>query len=352
MIQTIPLSVLEAFRLSADTAVVEPIGHGLINHTWKVNNKFIVQRVNDRVFNKPEAIADNIEKIGTYLQVHAHDYIFTYPIHNKSGTTLVYDPEFGYYRMFALIPDSHTMEVVPGADEAYEAAKQFASFTSQLQGFDVSSLSITIPNFHDLALRYHQLKEAIQTGNPERIRANEACITLIFSLVSIVETYHSIVSEGTIQKRVTHHDTKISNVLFNGSHKGICVIDLDTVMPGYFISDLGDMFRTYLSPVSEEETDCSTIGIRTDIYKAIVEGYLESMHQQLSAKELNYIFYAGKYMMYMQAIRFLTDYFNNDVYYSIRYEDHNLQRAINQLTLLQRFIEKEDDLKHYGISLG
>jgi thiamine kinase-like enzyme len=144
--------------------------------------------------------------------------------------------------------------------------------------------------------------------------------------------------------RVTHHDTKISNVLFSEDDKGICVIDLDTVMPGYFISDVGDMFRTYLSPANEEEKDFSKIEIREDYFKAIWDGYMSEMGHELSKEEKAHFIYAGKFMIYMQAIRFLTDHINNDAYYGAAYPDHNFIRAGNQAALLERLMEKEATL--------
>ena len=129
--------------------------------------------------------------------------------------------------------------------------------------------------------------------------------------------------------------------MFDEEDNGLCVIDLDTVMPGYFISDLGDMMRTYLSPVSEEEKDLDKIEVRTEFFKAIIKGYLSEMSDELSELEKSSIIYAGKFMIYMQALRFLTDYLNNDIYYGSRYPDHNLVRAMNQAKLLEKYLEKE-----------
>ena len=152
---------------------------------------------------------------------------------------------------------------------------------------------------------------------------------------------------SAFKKRVTHHDTKISNVLFDAQDKGLCVIDLDTVMPGYFISDAGDMMRTYLSPAGEEETDYSKIDVRENYFDAIVQGYLSEMKDELSAEEKKYFVYAGKFMIYMQALRFITDYLNNDIYYGASYELHNLNRATNQLTLLNILTSKEEALNKH-----
>jgi hypothetical protein len=130
-------------------------------------------------------------------------------------------------------------------------------------------------------------------------------------------------------------------VLFDESNKGLCVIDLDTVMPGYFFSDVGDMMRTYLSPVSEEESDLEKIVVRKEFYKAIVEGYSAEMSDELTALERNHFLFAGKFMVYMQALRFLTDHLNNDIYYGAKYEGHNFIRARNHTTLLQRLDKME-----------
>ncbi len=236
------------------------------------------------------------------------------------------------------------------AGEAYEAAVHFGRFTKLLTGFDVSQLQITIPRFHDLGLRYQQFLHALKSGNQQRISQSEELIRILNDQADIVTEFKNIQSNPEFKLRVTHHDTKISNVLFDSEGKGICVIDLDTVMPGYFISDVGDMMRTYLSPVSEEETDFSKIIIREEFYKAIVQGYYSEMKEELTETEKQYFFYAGKFMIYMQALRFLTDHINDDVYYGAKYEGHNFARAHNQVVLLQQLIRKQDRL-HNIISL-
>jgi Ser/Thr protein kinase RdoA (MazF antagonist) len=196
-------------------------------------------------------------------------------------------------------------------------------------------------------LRYNDFMLAQQNGNKERIRESAFLLQALKAHTNIVAEFVRIKSDPEFKLRVTHHDTKISNVLFNEEEKGLCVIDLDTVMPGYFISDVGDMMRTYLCPVTEEEKDYSKIEIRTDFYKSIAQGYFSEMKDELTDSEINHFFYAGKFMIYMQTIRFLSDYLNNDQYYRPEYPGHNLIRAGNQLTLLNRLVEKEAMLAGY-----
>jgi len=154
------------------------------------------------------------------------------------------------------------------------------------------------------------------------------------------------VKNNSFVRRVIHHDAKINNVLFDiASDKGLCVIDLDTVMTGYYISDVGDMLRTYLSPASEEESDYNLIEIREDYFHEIVKGYLSEMLSELNEWELLFFVYAGKFAIYMQAIRFLGDYLNNDRYYQVKYAEQNLVRATNQCVLLKKYIAKEKILQ-------
>jgi hypothetical protein len=337
-------SVLETYGIDDRACQVEPLASGLINRTWKVTNDqamYILQRINDHVFKQPLALAKNIRLIDDYLQCHNPDYLFVSPIKNTKGNDLVFSPQEGYFRLFHFIKYSHTVDVVTSPGQAFEAALQFGKFTHLLSGFDTSHLSITIPDFHNLDLRYLQFEHALTSGNPNRIREAEAMIDTIKAHHSIVTLYQRIRRNTTVKHRVTHHDTKISNVLFDATGKGICVIDLDTVMPGYFFSDVGDMMRTYLSSASEEEKDYSKIDVREDFFRAIVQGYLSEMAASLTPDERNLIFYSGQFMIYMQALRFLTDHINNDSYYGARYEGHNLFRAGNQLTLLKRLVEKE-----------
>lgn len=289
-------------------------------------------------------IAHNIRLIGQYLSENHPDYLFTTPQNTIQQRDIVHLPGEGYFRMFRFVQDSRAIDVVHNTQQAYEAAKQFGRFSKLLSAFPAEKLHITLPDFHNLTMRYAQFEEALQNGNAVRIHQSTEIISYLKSQRSIVATHENICANRDFKKRVTHHDTKISNVLFDEYDKGLCVIDLDTVMPGYFISDVGDMMRTYLSPVSEEEKGFDRIEIRNEYFEAIVQGYLSEMSDELTATEKDYFVYAGKFLIYMQALRFLTDYLNNDVYYGAVYEGHNFIRAKNQTVLLQKLTEKEKPL--------
>ncbi len=344
---SIPSEVLLAYGFKPERVVAQSFGTGLINHTWKLETAdaaFILQTINQHVFPNPPDIASNIDAVGDYLKQHASDYYFVRPLKTLEGNSMVFS-ERQYFRLFPFVNGSHAKTVVGNASEAFEAAKQFGRFTRLLSGFDTKFLRVTLPDFHNLTLRYKQFEESLINGNQDRINASKKIIEELQQQSDIVSKYQSILLNPDFKQRSTHHDTKISNVLFNDANKGICVIDLDTLMPGYFISDVGDMMRTYLCPVSEEEKDFSKIEIREDFYNAIVKGYSEAMADELTATEKQYFFYAGKFMIYMQALRFLTDHLNNDRYYGARYEGQNYIRAGNQMKLLERLIAKESILQ-------
>lgn len=345
-----PEKILNAFEFDAEQTSCKPFGSGLINHTWLIKNgdkDFILQRVNDTVFKEPANIAYNIRLIADFLKLVNPSYLFVSPVKTKDNKELYYEQQKGYYRMLPFVPGSHTIDAVQSTKQAFEASRQFGLFTNTLKNFNPHRLKTTLPDFHNLSLRYRQFTNSLVAGNKKRVEEAEKEIEFLQLQESIVEKFELLKNNGDFKLRVTHHDTKISNALFDDNDNGLCVIDLDTVMPGYFISDAGDMMRTYLSPVSEEETDFSKIEIREEYFKAIAEGYLGVMSGDLTASETAHFVYAGKFMIYMQALRFLTDYLNNDVYYGAKYEKHNLMRSRNQIVLLQRLMEKEEQLNDF-----
>lgn len=340
--------IFSVYNIKKEDFEIIPIGNGLINQTWRLKDgrqDYILQRINTQVFKDPHAIAANVNMLANYLKEKHPGYLFTVPVNTKDNEELVYLKDDGFYRLTNFVPDSRTITTVEKPGQAYEAARQFGLFTKLLAEFPVEKLKITLPDFHNLTLRYHQFEEALKNGNPSRISQSQELIHFIKAHKNIVDTYEGILKNPAFKLRVTHHDTKISNVLFNDGDKGLCVIDLDTVMPGYFISDVGDMMRTYLSPANEEEKDFTKIEVRDEYFEAIWQGYMSEMKTELSVEEINHCIYAGKFMIYMQAIRFLADHLNNDIYYGAKYEGHNFVRAGNQVVLLQRLIEKEDSLQ-------
>lgn len=336
----IPEKLWEEYGMDQHPVLSTVFGNGLINHTWKLNygaEAYILQTINQVVFPDPWAIASNIDAVAQYLLDHHPQYLFVSPKKTKQGASMQVLNGV-YYRIFPFVTDSVAKTVLETPEQAYEAARQFGLFTKNLAGFDCSQLKTTLPKFHNLVLRDQQFLDAIEKGNQDRKIIAQELIEKLLAYRFITHRYQQIINNPNFKLRPTHHDTKISNVLFNSQDKAICVIDLDTLMPGYFISDLGDMMRTYLCPVSEEEADYNKISIRKAFYDAVIDGYCSEMGAELSNDELDAIPYAGQFMVYMQALRFLTDYLNNDIYYGAKYPDQNLVRAGNQVVLLEKLM--------------
>lgn len=341
-------AVLGAYGLNAEKFKIEPFGSGLINHTWKVYNKelaYILQEVNTAVFRQPQNIAQNIETIKKYLDQTAPKYLFVAPIRTLNDSDfVVIDAHF--YRIFPFVENSCSVDFVHQPEQAYHAAKQFGKFTRMLYAFNVQKLKPTIEDFHNLPLRVEQFKKALAQASDERISEAKFAIEEIIRHYNIEEQYVHMVDSGALHLRVVHHDTKISNVLLQAeTGVGLCVIDLDTVMAGYFISDVGDMMRTYLSEANEEEKDFNKIAIRDDVFAAIHKGYMEEMDQVLAFTEKQFFIYSGKFMIYMQAVRFIADFLNGDTYYKTNYADHNLVRGLNQIDLLNKYIAKASEFE-------
>ena len=320
-----------------ENAIAIPLSQGLINQTYELQTAqgdFILQNINTQVFKDPYAIDHNIKTIGQYFHDNNIDQRFTHLVPNLRGETLI-EWEGKHFRAFKKI-EGFALDILTTAAQAKEAAHQFGKFTASLAGFPIGELKVTIPQFHDLALRYHQFEQALMHGDAKRMDTAKEAIRFLQSHQSYVKKWLDFTSNKEAHLRVTHHDTKISNVLFKDEY-AICVIDLDTTMPGYFISDIGDMCRTYLCTVNEACQDLSQIKVIPERWTAIQHGYLEAMGEFLTPFEKDHFAFSGQCIIYMQALRFLTDYLQLDQYYKVDSPSQNLDRTLNQNQLLIEF---------------
>ena len=328
-------SIFDQYGWGNATAI--PLKQGLINETFEVHSvqgDFILQNINTQIFKDPFAIDHNIKAIGQYYNTNQPDQLFTHLVPNLVGETLI-KWAGKHYRAFKKI-DGIALDVLTTASQAKAAANQFGLFTASLIEFPIAQLKVTIPQFHDLDLRYHQFEHALIHGDANRIKQAKDAIQFLQSHQAYVKQWLHFTGHHDAHLRVTHHDTKISNVLFK-EDAAICVIDLDTTMPGYFISDIGDMCRTYLCPVNEACEDLNLIKVLPERWTAIQEGYLEAMGEFLTNFEKDYFAFSGQSIIYMQALRFLTDFLELDKYYRVERPDQNLDRTLNQNQLLIEF---------------
>jgi Ser/Thr protein kinase RdoA (MazF antagonist) len=318
---------------------------GLINHSYKVEipegKPLLLQVINKKVFTDPDAVQDNYIDIWNFVQQQQNNIVLPAPVYTISNHSHFIDEEGEYWRAFRFIEGSSMHTVATSPAEAFATAQTFGQFTAALRKYDAKRLRVVIPRFHDLSFRYEQFMHALKNGNQERIRETADMIKGLTDRVHYNHFFQGITQNETdFPVRVMHHDAKIANVLFEKTTgKVICPVDFDTVMPGYYFSDMGDMVRSMACNIDENDTDFDRIVIQKDYYKAIVEGYLSVMDPLLTAKEKKHIHHAGLLMIFMQALRFLSDYLENDRYYRITYPTQNRDRATNQCTLLERLEE-------------
>jgi len=342
--------ILRAFGFVTEEIKIQQIGSGHINRTYLLSmanqvSKYILQNINLSVFKEPHVIANNIKVVADALKESNPAYFFPSPIPTIDGE-LMFHHKGEYWRLLPFVPNTVALTTLSDPKQAYEAAKQFGKLSRLLKDLDPSNLEPTIPGFHDLAWRYEQFTFAVSDAAALFTSAARNEIELALHHRYLVDYYRSFEHSDGFPDRVMHHDTKITNVLLDeNDFHGICVIDLDTLMPGKFISDLGDMMRTYLCAFSEDEPDLSKINIRLPYFKATVAGYLSEMANVLTKTEKELILFSGKYIIYMQALRFLTDYLNGSSYYPIIYPTQNLDRARNQFRLLNEMIIHEKILQ-------
>lgn len=325
--------------------IIESLGEGLIHRTFKVTftgneNAIVLQCINQRTFSLPENIIQNyllvlefVENESTFIKLPA----LMPTLQNKFFWV---DEKENFWRATKFIENSYSLSVATNEKDAFRVARCFAEFTRALTGLRPADLNIIIPHFHNLELRYQQFEEAIGKANITRLLRSTHVISELRQRKSLIQFYEELNNEADYPTRVMHHDCKIDNILFDKiTNAVICPVDLDTVMPGKFFSDIGDMIRTMVCPVNENSTVWEDISMRSDFYESIVSGYLDGIGNSLTAKEKEHIHYCGLIMIYMQSIRFVTDFLNYDIYYKIDYSEQNLNRALNQFLLLEKLEE-------------
>ena len=337
-----------AVQFGQSNAPINPLGNGLINRTYLLKTALapavVLQCINPAVFPMPENLIKNYRLLEDYLNQSGNHHIAPL-VKTIHGADYWIDPEGNFWRATAFIENSYSINIPSSPQEVFTAAKSFATFTQSLNGLPAHQMNIIIPAFHDLAFRYQHFEETVKNAHINRLLKATHVISEIRDRMSLVDFYTVVATnEKDYPARIMHHDCKISNILFDKTTNAvICPVDLDTVMPGKYFSDLGDMIRTMACTEDENSVSWETIDVQPDYYLNIINGYLEGIGKDLTAAEKQHIHEPGLLLTYMQCIRFVTDFLNNDTYYQTTYPEQNLNRALNQLILLEKleeFIEK------------
>ena len=348
------LQVGTQFKIAGKPFSCEAYGTGHIHGTYLLKagdksqpSKYILQFLNIDVFKKPEAVQDNILRILTYLdeKTDKNSELQNLEIIKTLDEKSIYIDGFGnHWRCFDYIGNSVTLETVQNPDQAFEGGKSFGLFIASLKDYNPRRLHITIPNFLDMDWRNKQLTYAELTNPGERLKEVQPELKKIKDHSDISRNYIRILK--ALPERVCHNDAKITNILFDDkTWKGKSVIDLDTVMSGTLLTDFGDMVRSYTTSGKEDGTGPESYNCRENLFEGLANGFSAAVAPIASDLEKSNLLLGAKLMIYMQAVRFLTDYLNGDVYYKTTHPAHNLDRTRNQLGLLESLLSKEDLLK-------
>lgn len=336
--------IANQFVLEGDILSIEPYGNGHINRTYLVKtsaNNYILQGINSNVFKTPLAIIANIELLWE-TQPNNHIILPMMPT-QKGGHSVTADEVV--WRIFPFAEGYTSYEFIEEPWQAEKAANAYATFMKTFANIDTSRLQATIPNFHNGHLRFQQLEDAHKQATAARKEKAKHLYEFAQEHKVIFDLIQKEVDEKRIPIRITHNDTKINNVLISKANPDdFRVIDLDTVMQGILLYDFGDMVRTSVSPTEENEADDSKIVFNTDFFEALCKGF-SVMTPVMTEAEKAHIVDGAKYMIFIIGIRFLADYFNNDIYFKTSYPEENYIRARNQFVLLQRLEDKEAKLR-------
>lgn len=355
-------AVVKQYDLRGTLLTAEPYGTGHINDTFALvvdqagrPVRYILQRINNDIFKDPPALMSNISRVTAHiancvsgLDDASRRTLTVVP--TRAGRSYETDAEGNYWRVYLFIERARTYDVVDEPARAAAAARAFGTFIRQLDRFPARELHETIPEFHHTPSRFAALVRAVETDRCNRAAGVKKEIAFFTDREADVHRLVRLLRAGQIPLRVTHNDCKLNNVMIDDlTGEGICVIDLDTVMPGLALYDFGDMVRTATSAAAEDERDLDRVHMQLPMFRALVEGFIAGAGAILTADEIEQLPFAGKLITLETGMRFLTDYLNGDVYFKIARPTHNLDRCRTQCRLVES-IEQQEEAMHREVA--
>lgn len=353
--------IARQFAIDGEFREATPYGHGHINETYcatfnRAGSPFrcILQRINHNIFRDPVALMENIERVSEHLKAQLAGHpdrerraLSLFP--DRAGRALHVAPDGGYWRAYQFIEGARTCDAVDSAEQAYEGARAFGRFIAMLADLPAPRLHDTIPGFHNGPKRFRALEDAIAGDAAGRVR--DAGPEIAFAGAHEAVT-GSLLNSG-LPERVTHNDTKINNVMIdNQTGEGICVIDLDTVMPGLAAYDFGDLVRTATCLAQEDERDLSKVTVSMELYEALARGFVTGAGGLITGAEKESLVQGGKLITLLIGIRFLTDYLNGDAYFKVHRAGQNLDRCRVQFKLVESIEQQQGAMERLMRSIG
>lgn len=353
-------NLVNQFQFEGDFIYEEPFGCGHINDTFAVYfkmkfvhpHRYILQRINHHIFKNPDELMKNIENVTSHIRKKIKENggditreVLTI-IKTKDNKNFYLDEKGNYWRAYVFIDDATSFQAVEKQEHFYKSAKAFGRFQKLLSDFPAETLFESIPNFHNTEKRFETFFEALNNDVMGRAKDVQEEINFALKRKSDASVLVGLLKEKKLPLRVTHNDTKLNNVMIdNATGEGICVIDLDTVMPGLALYDYGDSIRFGASTAAEDEKDLEKVSMDLTLFELFTKGYLEEAGESLTKTEIEYLPFAAKIMTFECGLRFLTDYLNGDTYFKIHREGHNLDRCRTQFKLVADMEEKMEQMK-------
>lgn len=348
--------ILSAYGLGGEMSGWSVLKTGHINRTYiislKNGEKRLLQQINTTVFTKPLELMDNIVRVTDYLREKiaeeggdpSRETLRVYL--TAEGKNCVVDSENHYWRLYDFVDNAFSYNSIENDELFYRAGAAFGKFQSQLAEFPIDTLFETIPDFHHTYKRFLNLKAAADKNASGRKNEVEEELEFAFEREADTKIVVDLIEKGEIPVRVTHNDTKLNNIMFDSETKTpICVVDLDTVMPGSALYDFGDAIRFGASTGAEDEKDLSKISMDLNLYEKYVKGYLSTAGKSLTEKEIEFLPFSAKLLTFECGMRFLTDFIDGDVYFSTSYPEHNLDRCRTQFKLVADMEQKFEEMK-------
>jgi len=341
--------VISQFNLDGNIRVIHPWGSGHINDTFRLQNAddkmtdYLLQRINHTVFKDVPSLMENIQYVTEHIRkkLEAQGIADSFRrvltlVPAKNNNMYYKDTEGNFWRVYYYIEKTISYDVVRTRQQANEGGRAFGQFQRWLSDFDPGILKDTIPDFHNIEKRYEKFAHVIAADAISRVKKVESEIEFVSDRINAMGTILRNGKAGKIPLRITHNDTKFNNILFDENDKALCVIDLDTVMPGYPAYDFGDSIRTIVNTAAEDEKELQKIDVNMQFFRAFTSGFMKETTGLFKKEEIEMLPMGSLLLPYMMGLRFLTDYLEGDVYYKIHFPGHNLQRARAQFQLLRR----------------
>lgn len=336
--------ILQAYFPSKSSFKVHVLGDGNINDTYRVEvnqGSFLLQKINRSIFKEPKVVLENHQLIFQHLSIHLKDLKLPALIKTTTGELAYVDHHGEYWRMLTFLEETYGLESPSNVQQVAASAQATGRFLAALNQGLLPTLGTPLPDFHHFQKRYQGFIQALAQANETRKQEAAKAIEFLLHWAPSIPDYQALGLPG----RLVHNDPKIGNVLFNQQDQVVAVIDWDTIMPGTLLTDFGDMVRTMVATVSEDEADLDLVTINMDYFAALCQHFLGPLKPILSPLERQYLLSGAFYIVLEQMLRFLQDYLLGDVYYKIQYPEHNLVRARNQQALFQALKKQEQQLE-------